>query len=53
MGVAVPASTVVLDEDKDGVEPVGARYVEEAQTGARSRGVQGWLDEAATRRTTG
>jgi hypothetical protein len=30
---AVPASAVVLDEDKDGAELVGARYMEAAQTG--------------------
>jgi hypothetical protein len=32
MGMAVPASAVVLDEDKDGVEPMGARYTEAVQT---------------------
>jgi hypothetical protein len=32
LGAVVPANAVVLDEDKDGVEPVGARYGEVVRT---------------------
>jgi hypothetical protein len=36
--VAVLARAVVLNEDKDGAEPMGAWYAEAVQTGVRSRG---------------